>query len=247
MRRSIAVHSYPTATTTSTRMRAMTFIAPMAWSRSDGLPAPGTVRGVQERLGTGDGYAAEEIADERATLDTAHASGRVDDDSMRQGRFGEGLDIVRDHVLAALHGRPGAARVEECQRSARAGAEKDVVVTPCHFDESHDVLADRHRDVDGFHGLLPGDEVFDGYHLTEAVERMPQVLAIQHLEFSGSAGIAEGEPQEEPVELGFRKRKGPLVVDRVFRREHEKGTWKVVRHAVDGDLGFLHRFEQRGL
>src|SRR5918993_1385663 len=209
IRRSIAVHSYPTATTTSTRMRAMTFIAPMAWSRSNGLPAPGTVRGAHERLGTGDGYAAEEITDERAALDTAHASGRV----------------------------------EEGERSTWACAEEDVVVTPCRFDESHDVLADRHRDVDRFHGLLPGDKVFDGDHLTEAVERMPQVLAIQHLKFSGSAGVAEGEPQEEPVELGFRKRKGPLVVDRVFRRENEKGTWKVVRHAVDGDLGFLHRFQ----
>src|ERR671910_280341 len=129
-------------------MRAMTFIAPMAWSRSDGLPAPGTVRGAQVRLGAGDGYAAEEIADERAALDTAHASGRVDDDSMRQGRFGEGLDIVRDHVLATLDGRPGAARVEEGERSTWACAKEDVIVASCRFDQGYDVLADRHRDVD---------------------------------------------------------------------------------------------------
>src|SRR3546814_3282580 len=59
--------------------------------------------------------------------------------------------------------------------------------------------------------------------------------------------IAEGEPQQEAVELRVGQGIGAGQVDRVPRGDHEERIRQQVRGAVDGDLMLGHRLEPRAL
>ena len=59
--------------------------------------------------------------------------------------------------------------------------------------------------------------------------------------------VAEGDPQQEAVELGLGQRVGALVLHRVGGRQHVERARQPVGLALDGHLALLHRLEQRGL
>ena len=65
----------------------------------------------------------------------------------------------------------------------------------------------------------------------------------EHLPFVLSARIADRHAEQEAVELRLRQRIGPLVLDRVLRREHEERSREHVGGSIDGDLSLLHRLE----
>jgi hypothetical protein len=50
-----------------------------------------------------------------------------------------------------------------------------------------------------------------------------------------------------PIDLGLGQRVGPLLLDRVLRRQHEERPWERMCRVSDRDLLLLHRLEQRGL
>src|SRR5258707_176720 len=52
---------------------------------------------------------------------------------------------------------------------------------------------------------------------------------------------------QNPVELGFGKRVGAVMLDGILRGDDEKWLRQRKRLAVDGDLRFVHGFEKRGL
>ena len=51
----------------------------------------------------------------------------------------------------------------------------------------------------------------------------------------------------EAIDLGLGKRVGPLLLDRILRRQHHEGIVELERLVADGDLLLLHRFEERTL
>ena len=53
--------------------------------------------------------------------------------------------------------------------------------------------------------------------------------------------------EHEPIDLRFGQRISPFLFDGVLRREHEKRVRQRKRRLADGDLFFLHRFEQGAL
>jgi len=59
--------------------------------------------------------------------------------------------------------------------------------------------------------------------------------------------ITDVQLQHEAVDLRFRKRVCAFLLDRVLRRQNEERLFEDVGCAADGDLLFLHRFEERGL
>ena len=61
------------------------------------------------------------------------------------------------------------------------------------------------------------------------------------------AGQAHGDGEEEAVELGLRERKSTRRGGVVLSSNDEKGIGKLPRDAVDGDLAFIHCFQQRRL
>ena len=87
--------------------------------------------------------------------------------------------------------------------------------------------------------------------MTTCVQGLLLALALepapQHLPLLVGVGVAEADPQQEPVELRLGERVGALVLDRVGRGEHVERRVQGERLALDGDLPLLHRLEQRGL
>jgi hypothetical protein len=60
-------------------------------------------------------------------------------------------------------------------------------------------------------------------------------------------GVADPDPHHEPVELRLGQRIGPLVLDRVLRRDHHEGRTELVGLGVDRDLTLLHALQERRL
>src|SRR5579883_18877 len=59
--------------------------------------------------------------------------------------------------------------------------------------------------------------------------------------------VAQIDPEQEPVELGFRKREGSFVFDRVLSSQDDKWLGKSIGRAVNRHLSLFHTFEERRL
>ena len=71
--------------------------------------------------------------------------------------------------------------------------------------------------------------------------------AIENLALLVEGGIVQQHLEHEAVHLGFGQRVGAFLVNRVLGREHEEGRRQGHGLAAEGDLPFLHGFEQGGL
>ena len=63
------------------------------------------------------------------------------------------------------------------------------------------------------------------------------------LDFVAALGIFDFDHEHEAVELGFGKRVGAFLLDRVLRGEHEIRGIQLKGASRDGNAVFLHRFE----
>ena len=70
---------------------------------------------------------------------------------------------------------------------------------------------------------------------------------LRDLLFFGEVRIADVDFEHEPVLLSFRQSVRPFLLDGVLRGKHEKRIGQNVPRLSDGDLPFLHGFQQRGL
>ena len=65
--------------------------------------------------------------------------------------------------------------------------------------------------------------------------------------FLVATGIINADHEHETVELRFGERVGAFLLDRVLRREDEKGLLQFEGVAGNGDPVFLHRLKHGGL
>src|SRR5215217_7319952 len=106
---------------TAASTRTVSFAAATPSAPRPGV-APAPARGWHRgRRGAGDRDRPQQVGNHRPTLGAAHAGGRVDDQAVGQRRLGQRLDVVRDDVVAADQGSPGAGGAEEGDAAARAG------------------------------------------------------------------------------------------------------------------------------
>ncbi len=75
----------------------------------------------------------------------------------------------------------------------------------------------------------------------------PALAPVQHAPLVVPARVADGDPQQEAVELGLGQGVGALVVDRVLRGQDHERSLQPVGLPVDGDLVLGHGLQQRGL
>src|SRR5688572_11993189 len=73
------------------------------------------------------------------------------------------------------------------------------------------------------------------------------LLTLEHLQLAGAAWIPHRDSHQESIRLGLRQRERALVIDGVLGSQHDERFRKHVGHTVNSDLGFFHRFEERGL
>ena len=71
--------------------------------------------------------------------------------------------------------------------------------------------------------------------------------ALQHLQFLVAAWIVDTNLHQEPIELRFRQRIGPFVLDGVLRGEDEKGFTERVGRVANGHTTLLHGLEKGAL
>ena len=94
--------------------------------------------------------------------------------------------------------------------------------------------------------MLHCDHIIGGEHRADIRQRIAGRRSNDRLFFL-LRGIAHPQLEHEAVELCFRQRIRPLLLDRILRREDEERRRQAVRLTGGGDLMLLHRLEQRGL
>jgi hypothetical protein len=79
------------------------------------------------------------------------------------------------------------------------------------------------------------------------LQRVAVALVVDDLQLVAELRVTERGLEEEAVELRLRQRERALVLDRVLGREDDERLGQAPRLAVDRDLPFGHRLEQRRL
>ncbi|SLM49057.1 protein of unknown function [Nitrospira japonica] len=175
-----------------------------------------------------------------------------------------GADVVGRHVIAALEPgiRPGGAI--EADAAPRAGSHLNpftellaqFIRMSCGVDEVHDVSGDGVGHMDAG-DLAPGGQNRVGGNpsvflfLTVRTWLDPRGFfaphQLQDAHFALRVGIIDQHLHQEPVELRLRQGIGAFLLDGILRRQHHEQIRHRMGRTSDGDLPFLHRFEQRGL
>ena len=73
------------------------------------------------------------------------------------------------------------------------------------------------------------------------------VVRLRPSEFVGTRWVADLELEHEAIDLRLGQRVGAFLLDGVLRRQNEERLLELERLVANGDLPFLHRFEQRAL
>ena len=166
---------------------------------------------------------------------------------MSKNRLGKGLDVVRDHELAAEQGRSGLGPVEQVQGSPRAGAKCYLGVIAGPLDQLRRIVAQLGLHEDLANRLLGGLQLGRRHHRLQLQKGRLDLVLTEQLRLLPGAEVAQPHLHEEAIELGLGQREGAGVLDRVLGRHHHERLGQVVRLAVDGDLPLLHCLQQRGL
>ena len=95
---------------------------------------------------------------------------------MRQSKWCQRFDVIRDDVVAALQCGAGLRGPEQRQRSARRGAQVHIGVLACARYDFDNITLDQHIDVDRSDVVLRGQQLLGGDDLTKRVDRMDALL-----------------------------------------------------------------------
>src|SRR2546427_3573815 len=189
--------------------------------------------------------------DVRKDRRSPHASDpriRLQDDPVGERRHRDRLHVVRGHEVPSRNRGPGARHLQEGEGAARTRADVDLTVGPRRRDDVDHVPFDGGLDVDVLDRGLQGAHLVGGRHaLDRRVVRATFPASLEDLDLLFPRRIADVDLQQEAIDLGFRERIGPLVLDRILRRNHEERPVQRERLALQGRLPFLHRLEKGGL
>ncbi len=128
---------------------------------------------------------------------------------------------------------------------ARRGSHQDMGVGACGPGELHAVSPDALVDRRPLDGGLHGEHRRCVGHLAQClIFLLPVHAAFEHVPLLVRRRIAEGGAHHEAVELRLGQRVGAFVLDRVGGGEHVERPLEHEGLTLDGDLVFLHRFEE---
>ena len=137
--------------------------------------------------------------------------------------------------------------MEQAQRAARAGAESGLGVGAGRADKGDDVVAQGGGDKDRPGFFLKAQDVVAGGHGFQRVQRADAGLLGQDAAFLGGIGVAQGQAQQEAVQLGFGQRVSAVRFDVVFGGDDEERVREGIGDAVGRHLLLFHAFQQAGL
>src|SRR5579884_1226725 len=218
--------------------------------------------------------AVDETTHNVVWLDAFGFGVEVGDDAVPQYRWSYGAHVFAGDVIAAMQHGAGLGCKDEELCGTRAGSPRNVIADEIgHIDLSRFGTAGRWctrlvgsdaaafaRQARELHGVA--DHVRRDRHLADDVLHFQNVRRRQDAldlwdvrrcrllndaELFLFVGIIDEDIEHEAVLLRFGQRIGAFLLDRVLRRQDEERIGQLVPRAADGDLAFLHRFEQSGL
>ena len=166
---------------------------------------------------------------------------------VREHRYGELLDVVRQHELPCVERGGRAGRPDQVQRRPRAGAQPELLRAAGRADQRNGVLLHRLRHVHRLHRLHQAEDLLAVGDRLEVRQRVVGGVPVEHPQLGGRLRVAHRDAGHEAVALRLGQRVGALHLDRVLGRDDHERRFEVVRRGVDGDLALLHRLQQRGL
>ena len=172
---------------------------------------------------------------------------RREDQPVVEHRCGDSLHIVRTHIAAAPYGGHRLRCAKQGDRGSRAPAEAQLLMVAGEMHNLQQVFPHLLVDMHSPHRLLAGDELVGADHRLQSIDRMLAFQHAEHLQLVIERRVAQCEPHQEAIELGFRQRKRALVVDGVLGGDHQKGPRQLAGFAVDRHSAFRHRLQQRRL
>ena len=172
---------------------------------------------------------------------------------MAQDVGGDGLDVLRGDVAAALQEGVGLRRQHQREGRAGGGAVADVAGQGVDLvgrriargeDEGEDVVLDLVVHVDVVHRAARLQDRLRRHHRLHAVHHFRAGVGVQDAALFVERGIADLELEHEAVHLGLGQRVRAFLLDRVLRGEDEEGFGEGERFLADRHLALLHRFEE---
>ncbi len=169
---------------------------------------------------------------------------RSDQQPVGEDRFGHGLDVVGDDEGAAVEGGMGPGGSDQVQGRTRGGAQDEFRVPAGRRHEIDDVAAHL---VGHVHRTDQGDESGDlgGFgDRVDRVERLGVSMAVQHGQFGRGRRVTHGHSRGETVPLRLGQGIGAFHLDGVLGRDDHERRFQVIGDTINGDLVFLHAFEE---
>ena len=167
----------------------------------------------------------------------------------------DAFDILRRDKAATPEEGVRLGREGEGHRGTRRGAELDEVghlnLVPrrftCAADHVDDVVLHLVVDVNVVDDLACLEDVLNGDDLLSLRRGTGAAHEVEDLAFFIAVRVADLYLEHEAVDLRLGQGVGALLVDRILGGQHEKRLGQLVGFLADGDLPFLHGFEQGAL
>ena len=166
---------------------------------------------------------------------------------MAQHGKGQLLDIVGGNKGPAPAGGQGFGALEQGLGGPGAGPQPEGGVAPGGAGEGYDVV--RHVGGDGHRPHLPLQrrEFLRRGHRFHRLEGDGVPHVREHPGLLLRRGVAQAQPDHEPVQLGGGEAEGTLGLHRVLGSQHGEGGGEGAALPVQGDLPLLHGLQQGGL
>jgi hypothetical protein len=175
-----------------------------------------------------------------------HTDGLADQ-PVGQDRDGQGLHVVRDHVVPVVQQRLGLGRPVQADGRPRTRPQDDVRPAPGGLHDVQHVVGDGVRHLDRPHPLLQPADVGRVQDRPQVLDRLPVPVLAEQVPLGRPVRVPHVGAQQEPVELALRQRVGALELVRVLGGDDEERRPEPVRLPVERHLPLAHRFEQRRL
>ena len=166
---------------------------------------------------------------------------------MAKYRRSQLLDVLRNDVIPAMQGGIRLRRLIECQRATGRDAADETALGTGRLDDIHQVIFHVVRD---FHFPVRRADIgsfFRGHDRLQFAQNVLRCRTRKDFHLLRTGHVAQRQPHEKAVHLGVRQRKRAEGFQRILGRQNHKRLRQAARHAVHGDLLFLHRFQQSRL
>ncbi len=165
---------------------------------------------------------------------------------MGQGRHGQPLDVVGDHILPAVHQRVGLRGPEQGERPPRAHPESQQRRAARGPYDRHHVIEERFLHAHLLRCRLEVGHLLGREHGLDLLQGRG-AGALQDLLLVVPIRVADPDLEQEAIQLGLGERMGPLILQGILRGQDHEGTRQTVRVVVQRDLVLVHRLEEARL